>query len=284
MLALFRRFGHPDSCVIHAVLYGLAALVLAAAPATQAAAVAPSVHMRLVAATGLDQGVYHVAAEIELQPKAITYWRDPGEAGVPPKFSFEGSQNVAMVEAFFPSPSRIEEDGIEAFGYRGGIVFPIHVTPIDATEPSVLKLTLDYAVCESICVPVRSDAEIILPPHNADAANELVAAAEARVPAKLSPADRQAKAVIAPQRGTTKPTWSLTWKDGEGLEDLFVEAPEGWYVDARKVNAHEFSLVLAAQPAGAGRGSLDIRVTAVGQHRSYEFAATLDPSSFAAPH
>jgi DsbC/DsbD-like thiol-disulfide interchange protein len=278
MLAPFRRFGHPDSCVIHAVLFGLAALALAAAAlAAQNAAAVPSARMRLVAAMGLDQGVYHVAAEIELPPKAITYWRDPGEAGVPPKFSFEGSQNVAMAEAFYPSPSRIEEDGIEAFGYRGGVVFPIRVAPKNAAEPSVLKLTLDYAVCESICVPVRSEAEITLPAQNADGANEFVAAAQARVPAKLAPADRQAKAMIVRQRTIEKPTWTLTWKEGGGLEDLFVEAPEGWYFDARKVNAHEFSLVVAAAPARPAREPVDVRVTAVGERKSYEFTATLDP-------
>jgi DsbC/DsbD-like thiol-disulfide interchange protein len=277
MLARFGRFGHPLSSMIPGVFFCAAALMLpATALAAPDAALIKSVHMRLVAAAGLEQGIYHAAAEIELPPKAITYWRQPGEAGVPPKFSFEGSENVAAAEALSPPPSRLEEGGLEAFGYRGGAVFPIHVTPKDAAKPSVLKLRLDYAVCEQICVPVRSDAEIILPQQSA-AADELVAAAEARLPMKLAGPDRLAKAAIAPQSGAAKPTWTLTWKDGNGLDDLFIEAPDGWYFETRKVGAQEFLLVAADAPAGAAAKPVDVHITAVAPRMSYEWDLTLDP-------
>ena len=78
---------------------------------------------RLVAAGNAQAGV-----EIELAPGAITYWRDPGEAGVPPAFDFSGSVNLKQAEVEFPAPRRIvESDGSEAFGYDGAVVFPIAV-------------------------------------------------------------------------------------------------------------------------------------------------------------
>ena len=65
---------------------------------------------RLVAA-----GPTLAAFEVRLAPGAITYWRNPGDAGVPPTFDFTGSQNVARVDPIFPAPKRISEpDGSEA--------------------------------------------------------------------------------------------------------------------------------------------------------------------------
>ncbi len=91
---------------------------------------------RLVAAGGALAGF-----EIRLAPGAITYWRDPGEAGVPPTFDFSGSDNVAKVEPVFPAPKRIQEaDGSEAFGYDAGVVIPLIVEPRDPAKPVTLAL------------------------------------------------------------------------------------------------------------------------------------------------
>src|SRR5947208_4298167 len=71
------------------------------------------------------------ALEIALSPGAITYWRDPGEAGVPPTFDFSRSENVAKVEVEFPPPLRIDEpDGSVALGFRDAVTLPLRVTPL----------------------------------------------------------------------------------------------------------------------------------------------------------
>src|SRR5258708_494959 len=74
--------------------------------------------------------------EITLAPGAITYWRAPGEAGVPPTFDFPGSQNLARAEVAFPAPERIPEpDGSVAFGYRASVILPTAVTAADPAKP-----------------------------------------------------------------------------------------------------------------------------------------------------
>ena len=74
--------------------------------------------------------------EIALAPGAITYWRDPGEAGVPPTFDFSGSANLAKAEVEYPAPERIAEpDGSTAFGYDASVILPIRVTPADPAKP-----------------------------------------------------------------------------------------------------------------------------------------------------
>ncbi len=101
--------------------------------------------------------------EIALSPGAITYWRDPGEAGIPPTFDFSGSQNLARAEVDFPAPQRIPEpDGSVAFGYREGVILPIRATAADPSKPVRLVAKVDYAVCEKICLPAKAAAEIEL--------------------------------------------------------------------------------------------------------------------------
>src|SRR5208337_2592068 len=102
--------------------------------------------------------------EIRLAPGAITYWRDPGDAGVPPTFDFSGSDNVATVEPVFPAPKRIaESDGSEAFGYDGDVVFPLRVEPSDPAKPVTVALHVNYAVCEKICLPAQARLRLTLP-------------------------------------------------------------------------------------------------------------------------
>ncbi|HYP58178.1 MAG TPA: hypothetical protein VEQ35_07830, partial [Beijerinckia sp.] len=60
-----------------------------------------------IAAGGLRRGFYRTGVQILLAPGALTYWRVPGEAGVPPVFSFAGSENVARAEVLYPAPERI---------------------------------------------------------------------------------------------------------------------------------------------------------------------------------
>jgi DsbC/DsbD-like thiol-disulfide interchange protein len=293
MLVRFGRFGHTPSLVIpcFGLLLRLFFLALASAAAAQSsndATAVKSARMGLIAAAGLTQGIYHAAAAIELSPLAITYWRQPGEAGVPPRFSFEGSENLGSVEVRYPWPSRLEEGGVEAFGYRGGVVFPIHVTPRDASLPTILKLSLDYAVCQTICIPVRAHAELVLPQRSTDSADEQVETAEARVPLLLTPRDLVAKATIVPEEAATKPawksTWTLQWKGDEGLEDLFAEAPEGWYFETHKTSDHEFLIVAVETPSDASAKPVEVRLTAVGAQKAqevqkaYEFTVTLDPA------
>src|ERR1700678_482642 len=139
---------------IGGALAAVLSLVVPAAPAFAADALAadwaPAAksQARLIAGGGNLAGF-----EIALSPGAITYWRDPGDAGLPPTLDFSGSDNGASVEPEFPAPKRIKEaDGGEAFGYDGSVVFPLRVKPRDPTKPATLKLNADFAVCEKVCL------------------------------------------------------------------------------------------------------------------------------------
>lgn len=229
--------------------------------------------MRLVSA-GRSMGLYDAAVEIKLAPNAVTYWRQPGEAGVPPQFSFAGSENVASAKVLYPAPVRLDEGGIEAFGYRGGVTFPIRVTPRDATKPSRLALSLDYAVCDRICIPAKGHAELILPQSGDSPERALIAAAEARVPAKLSSTSADKIAIHALAADKAKPRWSVVWTGAMPASDLFAEGPDGWAFETRKTAKNTFTLTAVESPSPAPE-HVSVRLTLTGPDKAYELTASL---------
>jgi DsbC/DsbD-like thiol-disulfide interchange protein len=121
--------------------------------------------------------------EIRLKPGWHTYWRYPGDAGVPPRFDFGGSRNVKAVELLWPAPGRIREHGLSVIGYVSDLVLPLAIMPQNRAEAVALHLTLDYAVCESLCVPQQATAQLLVGPGPSSWDGAL-ARARSRVPRK----------------------------------------------------------------------------------------------------
>ncbi len=119
--------------------------------------------------------------ELKLAPGWHTYWRYPGDSGVPPEFDFSGSDNLKSATVLYPAPKLHKDAGGETIGYDSNVIFPIEVTPIDASKPVKLKVSLDYAVCENMCVPAKGEAELTLNPGTT-VANTALADARAHVP------------------------------------------------------------------------------------------------------
>ncbi|RAI28880.1 hypothetical protein CH338_29045, partial [Rhodoplanes elegans] len=137
--------------------------------------------VRLVGGTpGPDPAFLAAGAEIRLAPGWKTYWRYPGDSGVPPRFDFSASTNVRAATVRWPAPKRFEDGGGTAIGYSQRVLFPLAVERIDPAKPATLVLALDYAICERLCVPASGRATLTLPAGTGEAA--AVTAALARVP------------------------------------------------------------------------------------------------------
>ncbi len=175
---------------------------------------------RLIAAPAAASGPYRAGVEIQLAAGAHTYWRSPGEAGVPPVFDFTGSENVKNAVVSYPAPARIDEAGFELFGYRGDVVFPVDIELADDSRPAVLALTLDYAVCGDICLPVKARAKLALPARPGAGAAPIEPAPEAasinearaKTPLRLDDAARDAKIAIVRAADIVRPSWLVRVK------------------------------------------------------------------------
>jgi DsbC/DsbD-like thiol-disulfide interchange protein len=187
---------------------------------------------RLILGDASD-GRFHAGVEIKLAPGAITYWRNPGDAGVPPILSFDGSDNLADARALFPAPRRLEEGAGEAFGYEHSLVLPLDVAPVDPAKPVMLALKLDYAVCEKICVPARADLRLRLGKESGPSPYmEAIAAAKALVPRPIAWSSLSGKAALV---AVGDKAWRLCLETQPGpAPDLFIEAPaQWWFIVAR---------------------------------------------------
>ncbi|MBS8226795.1 protein-disulfide reductase DsbD domain-containing protein [Vannielia litorea] len=99
------------------------------------------------------RGTRMAALRLTLAPGWKTYWRAPGDTGIPPSFDWSGSRNLARVTLHWPSPRVFDEGGVRTIGYKRELVLPIEITPADPSKPVDLAANVDLGVCEHICVP-----------------------------------------------------------------------------------------------------------------------------------
>ncbi len=120
---------------------------------------------------------------LEIAPGWKTYWRAPGEAGVPPSFDWAGSDNLAGVEIRWPRPEVFESFGMRTIGYSGEVVLPLEIALEDPGRPLRLALALTAGVCREVCLfeEIRLAAEI---PPDALGGSAEIAAARAAVPGR----------------------------------------------------------------------------------------------------
>lgn len=104
-----------------------------------------------------------LAWEVVLKKGWKTYWRSPGEAGVPPMFSWEGSVNLAAAELRYPLPRRFELFDFQTFGYGGRLLMPILIRPRVKGAPVTVRASVKYLICETVCIPLDASFELDLP-------------------------------------------------------------------------------------------------------------------------
>lgn len=134
-----------------------------------AVAQAPSDVARLELLHGWRQadGTHVAGLRINLAPGWKTYWRAPGEAGIPPAFDWSGSSNLAGARTSFPVPEVFDLDGLQTIGYSDNVVFPIALRPQNAGEPIALQGRVALGVCETVCIPFEARITATLSPEEA---------------------------------------------------------------------------------------------------------------------
>jgi DsbC/DsbD-like thiol-disulfide interchange protein len=133
-------------------LHTLTLCTLLASPAL-AESQADVLAARLLPGWQMDSGHYMAGLDLTLAPHWKTYWRAPGETGIPPSFDWSGSQNVASVRLHWPSPQVIVLNGMQSIGYYDALTLPVEVVPQDPAKPVELHLQMQLGICKDICMP-----------------------------------------------------------------------------------------------------------------------------------
>ena len=228
-------------CILVAVMATVAAGCGPADAEEQAASAWVALHnarARLLAGPPPGSGVkqsYIAGVQIELDDGWKTYWRMPGDAGVPPNFDWSGSTNVRSFKVLYPAPSRMHEAGSETVGYKHAVVLPVEVLPEDPARAVGLALNLEFGVCREICIPAEARFALTLTPsHLQGKPSPVLLSALDRVPRSRHDRrhdDPQVTRASAFLEGSS-PHLVIVGRFPRGVStaDLFVEAPDGLYV------------------------------------------------------
>jgi DsbC/DsbD-like thiol-disulfide interchange protein len=244
---------------------------------------------RLIAAQALNTSagrVFRAGLEIKLKDGWKTYWRYPGDSGVPPVLDFSKSQNVKSVTVLYPAPQRFPDGaGGSSIGYKGDVILPLHVVPQDSDKPTTLRLKLDYAVCEKLCVPAEAKLELEL--TGAVGANEAtLGAAEARVPKATQVGDPGPLSVRAVRRevasGKLKVVADIAVPAGASVTFLAEGPTPQWAlplpepVAGAPAGLQRFTFDVDGVPPGEKPEGATLRLTAVAGDKAVEAFFRLD--------
>jgi len=138
---------------------------------------APELKARLIA--GSDN---QAALQIDLSDGWHTYWRIPGDTGLPPMMSWANSDNIKDVAMNFPAPTRKKEMDFFTFGYDDEVTFPITFERVKAQSPAALDLKAQIMICKDICIPQRFELTLPLNDGDKSAEDATITSAKAKIP------------------------------------------------------------------------------------------------------
>lgn len=134
--------------------------------------IAPGVAVRLISAGAPDaSGKALFALEIDMPEDTKTYWRVPGETGLPLELDFAGSRGVTLAGQHWPLPLREKVAGYLDYVYYGHTVLPLELAI--AGEDALVDIEATLGVCSDICVPAQARLTLPLAEMVPDSANAL---------------------------------------------------------------------------------------------------------------
>jgi DsbC/DsbD-like thiol-disulfide interchange protein len=212
-----------------------------------------------------------------------TYWRTPGDSGVPPRFDFSKSENIEGVTVLWPAPKKFDDGaGGHSLGYQNEIVLPLRIVAKNADKPVTLRADINYAVCEKLCIPVEASAELIFT-SVASTEDGALSAALDTVPKPARVGDPNPLTIRDVKRdGKSMVLVDVATSDAKDV-NLFVEGPTpDWslpvpkLLDRSPAGNMRFAFALDGMPPGTNADGAALKLTLVGADRAYEFNVNLE--------
>lgn len=219
----------------------------------------------------------------QLQAGWKTYWRTPGDSGVPPRFDFSKSDNVEAVTVLWPAPTKFDDGaGGHSLGYHDQVVLPLRIVAKNGDKPVTLRAQINYAVCEKLCIPVDADVEL---PFNSVASTEdsVLFAALDTVPKPANIGDPNPLTIRDVKReGKSEVLVDVVTPDAREV-NLFVEGPTpDWGLPIPQLVEHSppgvkrFAFALDGVPPGVNPQGAALKLTLASGDRAYEFNINLE--------
>ncbi|MBY5520155.1 protein-disulfide reductase DsbD domain-containing protein [Rhizobium leguminosarum] len=184
--------------------------------------------MRLVALAPDAGGKIRAALQIEPKPGWITYWKEPGNSGIPPQVTIAPESSVSLDAIAYPVPKHFFKGAIEDIAYDAPVTLPLSLT-----APGKGPVTIDAAafigICKDICIPFQASFELKLGPAIQSHPQEeaILQAADARLPKPPSQDFDVTAHAMSPDRKTLSLTLALPG-EGKAAPDIIVTGPSGY--------------------------------------------------------
>lgn len=185
--------------------------------------------MRLVVLPADADGKRAAALQIEPSPGWITYWREPGDAGIPPSITLAPESGYTLGEIGYPVPKRIDNGDLRDIGYDAPVTLPLVLSGPTGGSSGELKASVFIGLCRNICIPFQAEFQLSLTLSETVKAEEaeIVAAARATLPSAPSPDFAvQSHALSADGKQLSL---TLTVPEGTAADEaeIFVTGPSG---------------------------------------------------------
>jgi len=210
------------------------------------------------------------ALRLTLAPGWKTYWRAPGDAGIPPQFNWSGSRNIESVTVDWPAPMVFDQNGYRSVGYENTLIIPLQIESETPGAPVELNARMDLGICSDICIPhaLEFNAQIDGAVRSPTPA---IAAALAQRPYSAAEAGVQsAKCSITPTSDGLQIEARVTMPPAGGKEFVVIETglDEVWVSEAKTSRAGQtVTAVSEMVHVSGGPIALDrsnVRITVLG--------------------
>lgn len=230
---------------------------------------------RLLSGWQIANGKHMAGLQLLLAPGWKTYWRSPGEAGIPPLFNWSGSENVKSVLVHWPAPTVFQTNGLQSIGYHNAITLPLEVTALDPAKPIRLHATVDLGICREICLPASLDLTTDLSGKGApDSTIESALAAQPKDASKVGLTS--ISCTVDPIKDGLKITAKIQLPPQGSTETVAFETdqPEIWVAEAKTTRSGGtlVSVTDMVPPSGApfAMDRSKIKITVIADDRAVE--------------
>ncbi|THH34510.1 hypothetical protein E4Z66_18280 [Aliishimia ponticola] len=224
--------------------------------------------------TGWQQadGTRMAGLELTLAPGWKTYWRSPGDAGIPPEFTWNGARNLSGVHVHWPTPRVFWQSGMRSVGYAERVVLPLTLSPKSAGKDIRLKGRVDLGVCADICMPATIRIDSTLPSAESERSPEIVAALAALPFSAQEAGVRSAICALSPTADGLEVKATITMPAAGSAEEAVIEAqdPSIWVSEPSTSRSGQVLTVRAEMiqqtgaPLAVDRSGLRITVISAG--------------------
>ena len=107
-----------------------------------------------------------VGLRLQHIPHWHTYWRNPGDSGLPTTLAWTLPPGAKAGDIQWPAPKRLPIGPLVNYGYEGDLLLPLRFTaPTDAQPGSTLQLQAEanWLVCNDVCIPENATLKLALP-------------------------------------------------------------------------------------------------------------------------